>query len=174
MEIPTLIERLDAKYEELFSWLESYPEADLNIEKIEGKWTAGQHLDHLVKSTKPLNKAMRMPKLAMRTMFGKNNRAERTFEALVEKYQKALLNLNLDPKVAARFAPAKNLSKRELKNTLENELANLKKILLKWKEKDMSVYLIPHPAIGKLTVREMMYFTIYHTEHHLKQLREKY
>ena len=176
MEIPALINRLEKKYAEVFEWMDTYPEADLNLEKVAGKWTAAQHLDHLIKSTEPLNKALRLPRLALNGMFGKNNRQERTYDALVEKYQKALKTLDLDPKVASQFSNASKVdfTKGELQSTLEKELARMKKVLAKWKEKDMSVYLLPHPAIGKLTIREMIYFTIYHTEHHLKQLREKY
>jgi hypothetical protein len=25
---------------------------------------------------------------------------------------------------------------------------------------------LPHPLLGKLTIREMLYFTVYHGEHH--------
>ena len=33
-------------------------------------------------------------------------------------------------------------------------------------EKQLDAYLLPHPLLGKLTLREMLYFTIYHVEHH--------
>ena len=31
--------------------------------------------------------------------------------------------------------------------------------------------ILPHPLLGKLTLREMIYFTIYHMEHHLVHLK---
>jgi len=39
----------------------------------------------------------------------------------------------------------------------------------KWNESDLDVYLLPHPLIGKLTIREMLFFTIYHNLRHASQ-----
>ena len=36
-------------------------------------------------------------------------------------------------------------------------------------EKQLDTFILPHPLLGKLTLREMLYFTIYHAEHHKKQ-----
>jgi len=39
----------------------------------------------------------------------------------------------------------------------------------KYNEQQLDSYILPHPLIGKLTLREMLYFTLYHAEHHHKQ-----
>jgi hypothetical protein len=44
----------------------------------------------------------------------------------------------------------------------------------KWKAADMEIYLLPHPLLGKLTIREMLLFTIYHIEHHFVNLQANY
>ena len=31
---------------------------------------------------------------------------------------------------------------------------------------DLDAVLLPHPLLGKLTVREMLFFTVYHVQHH--------
>ncbi|MCB9182399.1 MAG: DinB family protein [Flavobacteriales bacterium] len=36
----------------------------------------------------------------------------------------------------------------------------------RWSESDLERYLLPHPLLGKLTLREMLYFTLYHVQHH--------
>ena len=38
-----------------------------------------------------------------------------------------------------------------------------------YSEQQLDTFILPHPLLGKVTLREMMYFTIYHAEHHLKQ-----
>jgi hypothetical protein len=43
----------------------------------------------------------------------------------------------------------------------------------KQNEKDLDVYILPHPLLGKVTLREMLYFTIHHNEHHLETLRSR-
>jgi hypothetical protein len=32
---------------------------------------------------------------------------------------------------------------------------------------------LPHPLLGKLTLREMIYFTIYHVQHHHKLVQNQ-
>jgi hypothetical protein len=46
-----------------------------------------------------------------------------------------------------------------------------------WSENSLDRFKLPHPLLGKLTVREMLFFTIFHNEHHfrtMKQLKESF
>jgi hypothetical protein len=36
----------------------------------------------------------------------------------------------------------------------------------RWDEAALDRYRLPHPLLGKLTLREMLYFTLYHLGHH--------
>jgi len=56
----------------------------------------------------------------------------------------------------------------------EDELNDFVKVTNKWKEADMSVYIMPHPALGKLTINEFIIFTTFHTYHHLNNLKTNY
>ncbi len=43
-----------------------------------------------------------------------------------------------------------------------------------WNEASLDKYRMPpHPLLGKLTVREMLLFTLYHDRHHLESVRWK-
>jgi len=136
----------------------------------EGKWSTAQNIDHLCSSTFPLAKAMSMPKLAMKMTFGTNNRSERTIDALFEKYKSALANGLTAP---AQFEPPviTNAQKMEVLNKFKYAKEKLITVVEKWDEKAMSKYVVPHPAIGKLTIREMLFFTVFHTEHHLNTIK---
>ena len=115
-----------------------------------------------------------MPKIALRTTFGVSNREERTYEAVVEKYQKALAD---GGQAAGRYSPSDvtNDQKGNILNRLDSELKKIKDILEnKWDEKKMSKFILPHPILGKMTIRELMFFMVYHTQHHLRVLRERY
>ena len=46
-------------------------------------------------------------------------------------------------------------------------------IYKKWKDAQLDQYIAPHPLLGKITVRELCYFTIYHTQHHLNIIKER-
>ena len=176
MEIQTkeqTIHALEKKYVELIEWLENHNDQLFEKPEAPGKWSAGQHADHLVISTSMLRKGLAMPKIALRTTFGINNRAEKTFDELVKKYK---LKLSEGGQASGRFLPKeiKNNQKKELIQKLKDELVGMKKVMEKWDEKKMSKFILPHPLLGKLTIREMMFFTVYHTHHHLTILKERY
>jgi hypothetical protein len=38
--------------------------------------------------------------------------------------------------------------------------------LQKFQEEQFDEIMLPHPILEKITLREMLYFTIYHAEHH--------
>lgn len=40
-------------------------------------------------------------------------------------------------------------------------------------EEELDLYILPHPLLGKLTLREMLFFTIYHNRHHLELLQKR-
>jgi len=44
------------------------------------------------------------------------------------------------------------------------------KLISKWEEGDLDLYVISHPLMGNLTYRKNLYFTIYHLQHYKKQI----
>lgn len=167
-------EGLKAQYHTLMGWLKAHPDDQFSQKRYPDKWTVGQHAYHLIQSTEPLNQALILPKLAIRGLFGKKNeRPERSYSALVEYYQEKLSKGGRAP---AKFEPSivTNDQKPKIIGQLAKELQTLEQNLEKWDEKQLGIYLLPHPLMGKLTVREMFFFTIYHTGHHHRILVEKY
>ena len=136
-----------------------------------GKWTAGQQLEHIYLSVVPLRQILSLPKFLLKLIWGKANRESKSYEELVKKY---LLKLESGGKATKRFVPkAVNLEDRQsLKTKLQNEVKNLCSVLDRFTEKELDEYVLPHPLLGKLTLREMMYFTIYHVEHHSKLMKQ--
>lgn len=132
-----------------------------------GKWTAGQQLDHIYKSVAALKQALVLPKFIIKLIVGKANRPSKDYEALIAKYK---LKLEAGGKAAGRFVPKpiEPAQKIKLKEKLVNAVDSLCKKIDKYDEKQLDYYILPHPLLGKLTIREMLYFTIYHAEHHQK------
>lgn len=177
MQILTKLElKNDLKnaFEEFITFFEAQSEETINQEIVVGKWTMAQHLYHLIKSTKAVTKGLQMPKMALRTMFGKNNRAERSPDKMYEKYKSVLAesNLKAPPEFAAESG--RTFEQSKIVQRFRDELRDMLKIVEKWDEDDLSTYLLPHPAIGKCTLREMVMFTSLHTRHHLSILKEQY
>lgn len=133
------------------------------------KWTAGQQLQHIILAVSPVNRAMGLPKFLLQWMFGKANRPSRTYEELVNKYHRKLQE---GGSASARFTPAliPASEKTALLQQLQQRVSQLCRKTNRCSEKDLDRYILPHPLLGKLTLREMLYFTAYHVEHHRKQL----
>ena len=148
----------------------------LNKEQFEstpnGKWSAGQNLDHLIRAIKPLQLAYGLPKIALLILFGRTNRPSKTFDELVTKYK---TKLAAGGKASGPFIPP--VIKIEKKVELIRKYREQKQKLIAkieiQKEKDLDTYILPHPLLGKVTLREMLFFTIHHNEHHLELLKKR-
>jgi uncharacterized damage-inducible protein DinB len=118
----------------------------------------------------PLSTGMALPKFLLALRFGKNNRPEYSYEQLVSKYHE---KLDAGGQASTAFIPPLVLigQKEQLLNRYESEKIKLLKVLQKWSEKQLSTNIAPHPLLGKLTIRELLYFTIYHNFHHLNSIK---
>lgn len=163
---------LQTEFDAVCAWFEAQSESDFNSGP-EGKWTAAQHLDHLVRSANPVNLAMRMPKLALRKMFGVAGHESKSFDGVVSVYKE---KLGQGGAASGRFLPkeSEGVIKTKTLQSLKKEGERLVVITSKWTESDLDKYALPHPLIGKMTVREMLQFTIYHMQHHLNALKSQY
>ncbi len=135
------------------------------------KWTAGQQLEHICLSVKPLNQALILPKFLIKLVWGQANRESRSYEDLVKKY---VLKLENGGRASGRFIPeGVNIEKKQkLKTALESEVRSLCAKIDKFSEAELDQYILPHPLLGKLTLREMFYFTMHHVEHHQALTKE--
>lgn len=131
-----------------------------------GKWSAGQHVEHLLRSTRPVYMALGLPNFLLRLLFGKPNRQPRSYDELVAKYQ---AKLAAGGAASGRFVPppVHFVQKADKLQEFGRLQQKLQIRVLHLSDKKLDNYLLPHPLLGKLTLREMLYFTIYHTEHHL-------
>jgi len=160
------------RFEEVVTYFRQRPEAGFEKGPA-GKWTEGQVVDHLILSTKPLNMALRVPKFVLKWKFGAAKRASESLESLAPRYEAALAAGGKAPKP---FVPpaVKIEDKARLLETLRSEGQKLVKAVGGWKEADLDKYVLPHPLLGKLTVRTMLLFTYYHMQHHLDILKRDY
>lgn len=142
------------------NWAESAP--------APGKWSPLQHLDHLHFSVKTINRYLRwLPKWVFRWRFGKPNRPGRDFEGVVARYEEKLITGNpKNNRFSTGVVPAER--RVELLRDFEKEHMDFVRLFSKWPEKDLDETLVPHPLLGKITVREMLFFMVNHMRHHEK------
>ncbi|NOS56978.1 MAG: DinB family protein [Cyclobacteriaceae bacterium] len=133
-----------------------------------GKWNAVQLLDHIVRSVSPVSLALSLPAFLLRLIFGTANRKSRSYEELVARYHS---KLKAGGRASGRFVPPpKTDSVEKLSTNLSKVVQALTRRIDRFSETQLDQLILPHPLLGKLTLREMLYFTIYHVQHHQKQL----
>ncbi|MFM2267357.1 MAG: hypothetical protein RL757_798 [Bacteroidota bacterium] len=159
-----LIAALREKHELFSKYIQSLSDSDFEA-ALPKKWSAGQQMEHIQLAVKPLNLAFWLPKFMLKMNFGTANRPSRTYEALVERYNQKLAN---GGRATRPFVPKSvTLSRRNaVLTSYEKTIQQFLKRVSKLNESDLDVYIIPHPLLGKLTLREMLYFTLHHVQHH--------
>lgn len=166
-----IITMLMQNHEDFFICLRSLPDDKFNA-SFDGKWSPHKNLEHIQRAVQPLVLAYKLPKWTGRILFGKSNRPSKNYVQLISAYQNKLAK---GGKASGRFIPPeKNQPKEELIHKIQTYLQKIcKAVDTHWSETDLDKYIFPHPLLGKLTAREMLYFTAYHVQHH-KELVEKY
>jgi hypothetical protein len=166
-----IVAELSAKHQAFCDFVGVMDEADFSF-AMEGKWTAGQQLDHLCLSVKPLANGLKFPKFLLRMKFGSTKRGSTSYEALVGKYQSAL---EAGGRASASFIPPPIAfaQKQALIAQLQGHVTKLCDTLQRYSEANLDEMVAPHPLLGTLTLREMLYFTINHVQHHQENIQNQ-
>lgn len=166
MDKQEIIDRLKKNHQLFVDYVLALPD-DKFLEHQPDKWSAGQQLDHIFRSVSPVTMAFGLPGYMLRLLFGKSNRISKSYDELVAKYKS---KLSAGGKASGRFIPKPvNISDRlELAKALVLKVGKLSYTVEKYTEQELDNLILPHPLLGKLTLREMLYFTCYHVEHHLQ------
>lgn len=138
------------------------------------KWSVAQNLVHLISSAKMTSLPYQLPKFIVRLYSGRPNRVSRSYDELVHKYQSKLA---AGGKASGRYIAKPvhaGAGKASLLLTYGEKMEALHRLIDKrWTDGKLDQYLAPHPLLGKITLRELGFFTIYHTYHHLRIIRER-
>lgn len=170
METKLMLEELTKVYLDFSNYIDSLDEKEFSFTNS-STWTAGQQLDHIVKSVAPINTFMKLPDFSKKLMFGKNKGNSRTSDEVINDY---LDKLEKGGKAPSAYVP-KSIpfsQKADLISKLNYIIKKIVSSIEKLNEKDIDTFRAPHPLIGKLTVRELVYFSIYHVGHHQKSIQK--
>ena len=165
---PEIISALNEKVDAFNNYIEPLTKEEFEATP-NGKWSAGQNLDHLIRAIKPLQLAYGLPKFSLAILFGKTNRPSRTYDELVLKYK---IKLAAGGTASGPFIPP-TIGFEKKEELIKKYYDQKQKLIVKvgkQSEVDLDKYILPHPLLGKVTLREMLYFTIHHNEHHLNLL----
>lgn len=139
-------------------------------------WSPADNIRHLLKSNRPVLRALSTPKILLLARFGAGLRPSRTYTEVRERYLARLA----EGVTAGRFTP-KPLAgseqteeqRRSLMADLDQVSASLTGAVSGWREWQLDRLCLPHPALGRMTVREMLFFTLYHNLHHVRNVERR-
>lgn len=136
-------------------------------------WSPADNVRHLLKSNRPVLRALGTPKALLLIRFGAGLRASKTYSEVRERY----LGRLAAGVTAGRFAPRPLGSSDQteeqrgsLMSALDQVSNDLTDAVSGWGEWQLDRLRLPHPALGRLTVREMLFFTLYHNLHHAQNV----
>ena len=136
------------------------------------EWSAENYVKHLLLANKPLAKALNLPLHKFVELFDHSDRDSYSYDEVTSAYNKRL-DEGIRAEQLGRMVPDTYRNKTDEPVTRESLLVdwetltqNYNVALLAWDDPDLDAYLMPHPVLGKITVREMLFFTIHHNTLH--------
>ncbi len=157
------------------AFLRAIPAAEFVAAQGE-KWSPAEHARHLAKSVRPLGMALGLPRLILWLRFGRSSAGSRSFLVMRETYRARLAA----GATAGKFTPSAQAAPTDAEAYRAKVLAawtaantDMQSRIGAWDESALDRYRLPHPALGTLTVREMLFFTLYHIAHHLNLIASR-
>ncbi|MGQ7947330.1 DinB family protein [Flavobacterium sp. WC2509] len=143
-----------------------------NISKND-KWSVTQNVEHITLTLSRVTNYLSLPKSNIESNFGLSKRESNTYEEFIKNFQNVIAN---GITTTTPFIPESNLEtdSKESVNQGKKILEAFISSLQNWSEDELEKYNCPHPVLGKITAREILYFTIYHVQHHNEIIIKNY
>lgn len=166
-----IIEGLKTNYQKVLNFVEPLNEPQLNYKPSPEIWSIAENLQHLILSSNPVATSLAVPSVVLWVFGLPKSRPSRAYQQLIVDYQQALEQGFQAP---SEFIPRASKNKQgliEAWQRMENKL--VRRVNNLWQEAQLDKYLVPHPSLGKITMRELLFFTVYHAEHHFKIMQKR-
>ena len=163
-----IIEALERDHRDSTAYWNRFPTTTF-FEPLGDAWSPSDNLRHLTKSSRPLAKALAVPRLALWFRFGRSKRPSTSFEEVRDLYRSklAVTDLSNNPfGPSKRDEPDREAWRARLMRERDEVHASLIAAIRRWSEKALDRYQLPHPLLGMMPVRDLLYFTLYHEQHH--------
>ncbi|WP_313270001.1 DinB family protein [Sphingobacterium sp.] len=160
-----LIKTFSDNHYTAISYIQALPESHFSFRHNE-KWTAGQQLKHILLTLLPFPKVLQS-KDFISEKFGTLERAPWDYDAVRNNY------LKTSRQAPKQFLPEEIATEQKelLIAQTEETLETISQLLALYKEDELDRLALPHPLLGKLSIREMFYLMSYHPIHHLNQIK---
>lgn len=159
VQIASLINNIEQVSDTLVQLLQSVEERHFNKKPGADKWSIAQLAEHIRLSNNSIAKA-----LALKGKPVDRNPGER-----VAELKKVFLDFQTKYQSPDFIVPTRDIYDPEL--LLKDLQASIQRIRERMYEDDLDE-LINHPAFGDISKFEILHFVLYHTQRHLRQIKE--
>ncbi len=136
-------------------------------------WSPAENLAHLSKSVRAATLGLKVPQAFSGLVWGAAE--SRSYDELVSAYKQALAAGGESP---AQYLPElpepvqdKAATRQAILQRWQQSAAKLAAAAARWEDADLDKARVPHPLLGKFTIRELLFFTLYHNMHHMNDAR---
>lgn len=136
-------------------------------------WSPAENLAHLSKSVRSATLGLKVPQAFSGLVWGAAE--SRSYDELVGAYKQALAAGGESP---TQYLPEiaepvgdKAAAKQAILQRWQQSTAKLAAAAAGWEDADLDKARVPHPLLGKFTIRELLFFTLYHNMHHMNDAR---
>lgn len=138
------------------------------------QWSVAENLEHLSLSLHKSWLGLFAPKFFLKWKFGKPDHVSRSYEELLQVYyQKLDAGYEQDKRYIPIVKEEKG-AKEKLIQRFEHICTKfLDQIRYYWEDDSMDEYQVAHPVLGLITIRELLYFNLFHNTHHYKTIRNR-
>jgi hypothetical protein len=161
-------DQLREDYQEFILWTDSIADEQFWTQPS-GKWSVGEVMQHLFLSARPVARLLAGPRDVLGP-WGRPDSPPRGYDEITLVYKSVLAT---GVKAPAGMLPRPEdtaVGRSDMVTRFKAIYDALINAVASWSIHELDDYCIPHPVLGKLSVREMLYFTSIHTQHHLALL----
>lgn len=180
VESPRSTEELRANVSKLHGEISSFlaQMSDQEFVARQGEhWSPADHIRHLVTAMRAVVGGMAAPKVLLALRFGVGFGGSRSFEQIRDMYRVALA---AGGKAAGRYDPEQrriDMEPKDLRAFVMQRWAQtgdeLDSAIASWGDGALDRHRARHPLLGMMTIRELLYFTLYHNAHHARRISER-
>lgn len=141
-------------------------------------WTPAEHLRHLDRTVRAITRGLGYPRWLLRLRFGRSKQPSRSYDEVRSVYR---ARLAAGGKSTPEFVPPREeiaaseveAYRARLLGRWADANARMRAAVDQWAEEALDRIGMPHPLLGRLTVREMLFFALYHDGHHIEGARRR-
>jgi hypothetical protein len=161
------LSELERRHEALIQYVDPLPDEALLYSET-GKWNAGQQLQHVYLCLQVISQALASKKYIEDT-FGRIDRPTWNYDEVIARYSAGLAAGGKAPErfVPAAFDPD---GKERVIADLRGLLHTIKTQLESYSEEECDTLVLPHPFVGKLTIRELFFLMTEHADIHHRSI----